>query len=163
MTSVKPPDQAAVGRMWQEFAHATGTEADLAGAFFFGDSVEQADELGALVRHGPKRATAGLWLEHERDGEPVPRPGDYWAVTDGRGQPICLIRTTHVEVKPLDQVDAAFAWDEGEGDRSLGDWQDAHRRYFTRVCASLGVPFEEDLLTVFERFDVVWPEPDVTP
>jgi uncharacterized protein YhfF len=79
-------------------------------------------------------------------------------VLDGDGQPVCVIRTTSVEVKPLNRVDAAFAWDEGEGDRSLAYWQQAHHRYFTRFCQRLGVPFADDLPAVFERFEVVWPQ-----
>ncbi|GAA4445779.1 ASCH domain-containing protein [Phytohabitans houttuyneae] len=147
----------AVERMWHEFREATGAGGELAGSFAFGDSPAMADELARLVRHGPKRATAGLVLEFEQDGEPIPRPGDHWAVLGGDGQPVCLIRTVEVRIAPLDTVDAAFAFDEGEGDRSLAYWQAAHRRYFTRVCERAGVPFREDLPTVFERFAVVWP------
>jgi len=44
--------------------------------FAFGDSPEMADELAHLVLDGPKRATAGLVLEFERDGEPLPRRRD---------------------------------------------------------------------------------------
>lgn len=116
-----------------------------------------ADELAWLVLHGQKRATAGLHLEHQVDGEPIPRPGDCSMVLDGRGQPVCIIRTTEVEVKPLNRVDAAFAWDEGEGDRSLEWWWRAHHRYFSRRCAELGVSFSEDLPVVFERFELIWP------
>lgn len=143
--------------MWREYQEATGTGAELAGSFAFGDSPALADELAGLVRHGPKRATAGLVLEYEHDGAPIPRPGDHWAVLGGDGRPVCLIRTVEVEIKPLDTVDAAFAWDEGEGDRSLEYWRAAHRRYFERACERMGVPFREDLPTVFERFDLVWP------
>jgi hypothetical protein len=55
------------------------------------------------------------------------------------------------------EVDAAFAWDEGEGDRSVAYWLDAHRRFFARRCAQLGVAFSDEVLTVFERFELVWP------
>jgi uncharacterized protein YhfF len=153
----------AVQQMWQAFRHGTGTEAGLVSAFSFGDSPAMADELAHLVVDGPKRATAGLLLEFERDGEPVPRPGDHSIILDGRGHPVCVIRTTVVQTKPLNQVDAAFAWDEGEGDRSLAWWQRAHRRYFTRQCDRLGVPFTEDLAVVLERFEVVWPQPTTSP
>ena len=40
-------------------------------------------------------------------------------VLDGRGEPICVIRSVKVEVRPFGEVDEAFAWVEGEGDRSL--------------------------------------------
>jgi uncharacterized protein YhfF len=147
----------AVRSFWGEFTAATGSTADLVDAFAFGDSSEMADELSALVRYGPKRATAGLALELERDGDPVPQPGDHWVVIDGWERPVCVIRTTEVEVKPLREVDAAFAWDEGEGDRSLDWWRRAHDWYFRRVCQRLGVPFSEDLPVVFERFELLWP------
>jgi uncharacterized protein YhfF len=150
-------DQAAVQRMWQAYREATGMAGDPVGAFAFGDSPAMADELADLVLHGPKRATAGLLLEFHEDGEPLPRPGDHWVVLDGRGQPVCVIRTTDVAIGPYGQVDAAFAYDEGEGDRSLAYWREAHRRYFTRQCERIGVPFTEDLDVVQERFALVWP------
>jgi uncharacterized protein YhfF len=152
-----PQDQAAIQRMWHAFRQAAGVDAELSGAFAFGDNPAMADDLSELVLHGPKRATAGLELAYERENEAVPRPGDHWVVVDGQGQPVCVIRTTEVQIKPLNQVDAAFAWDEGEGDRSLAYWQEAHRRFFTRYCQQVGVPFADDLPVVLERFEVVWP------
>jgi uncharacterized protein YhfF len=147
--------------MWHAFQEATGSAAELIGAFAFGDSPAMADELADLVLHGPKRATAGLLLEHEHDGEPVPRPADCWVVLNGRGEPVCVIQTTEVQVKPLHEVDAAFAWAEGEGDRSLAWWRQAHDRYFSRRCGELGVAFSAEVIVVFERFDLVWPRAGV--
>ena len=148
---------ASVQQMWDDFRAAGPADAELASAFAFGDSPELADELAYLVLNGPKRATAGLVLEFERDGEPLPRAGDYSIVLNGQGLPVCVIRTTEVEVKPLIQVDDRFAWDEGEGDRSLAWWREAHDRYFMRQCEQLGVPFHDGLAVVFERFELVWP------
>jgi hypothetical protein len=34
---------------------------------------------------------------------------------DGEGHPRFIWRTTEVTIKPLSQVDEAFAWDEGKG------------------------------------------------
>jgi uncharacterized protein YhfF len=70
-----------------------------------------------------------------------------------------------VTIKPLSQVDEAFAWDEGEGDRSRKWWLDAHRRYFSRQARREGFKFDDDILTVFERFEIVWPldPPNLTP
>jgi hypothetical protein len=64
-----------------------------------------------------------------------------------------------VRTSPFSLVDAAFAWDEGEGDRSLAWWQRAHRDFFQRQCERAGVPFSEDLPVVLERFELVWPAP----
>ena len=54
-------------------------------------------------------------------------------------------------------MDETFAWDEGEGDRTR-DWSlAAHRRYFNRLTSREGFDFDDNILTVFERFEVVWP------
>ena len=147
----------AVEAFWAAFRAASGVVDEDYDVFAFGDSAEMADELAGLVLHGPKRATAGLALEFERDGEPLPRVDGYAVVLDGRGLPVCVIRTTEVTVQPLRAVDARFAWDEGEGDRSLQWWLEAHRQFFQRRCAHYGVTFSDDIATVFERFELVWP------
>lgn len=146
---------------WQEFAKARGAaDADYT-AFAFGDGPELADSLLALVIGGDKRATAGLARDYSGD-EPMPKPGDYWVVLDGAGGPGCIIRTKEVVLKPLSAADEAFAWDEGEGDRSLAWWMDAHVRFFRRQADAESFEFSKDLDTMFERFEVVWPERPAT-
>jgi uncharacterized protein YhfF len=143
---------------WSTFRASAGLDAS-AGyeVVAFGDSPEMSDELAALVLHGPKRATAGLLRDFASGGESMPVSGGYVIVVDGRGAPRCIWRTTEVAVKPLDQVDATFAWDEGEGDRTLAWWLDAHRRYFRRQGEREGFVFDDSLPVVLERFIVVWP------
>ena len=46
---------------------------------------------------------------------------------------------------------------EGEGDRTRDWWLDAHRRYFSRQADREGFEFDDDIATVFERFEIVWP------
>jgi uncharacterized protein YhfF len=70
---------------------------------------------------------------------------------DGEGRPRYIWRTTEVTIKPLSQVDEAFAWDEGEGDRTREWWLDAHRRYIPREATHEGFEIDDDILTVFER------------
>lgn len=124
-------------------------------AFAFGDSPALADELLAVVLSGDKRATAGLMLGY--GSEPVAQPGDYAIALDGSGEPRCVLRTQEVVIKPLSAADHAFAWDEGEGDRSLEWWMDAHVDFCRRQAEADGVAFSTDLDTVFERFELVWP------
>jgi uncharacterized protein YhfF len=62
-----------------------------------------------------------------------------------------------VTIKPLVEVDVAFPWDEGEEDRTREWWLDAHRRYFARQAVREGFELDDETLTVFERFEVVWP------
>jgi uncharacterized protein YhfF len=153
MTSKTPQVQA----YWSEFKTAAGLGHDRYEVVAFGDSADMADELAELVLHGPKRATAGLLHDFEVNNEPMPAVGDYVVVIDGRGAPRCIWRTTEVAVKPLIEVDEAFAWDEGEGDRTRADWLEGHRRFFTRQAAREGFQFHDRMDTVFERFAVVWP------
>jgi uncharacterized protein YhfF len=73
-------------------------------------------------------------------------------VLDGRGTPLCVIRTISVEVRPFGLVDEAFARMEGEGDRSLAYWRDEHLRFF----ASLGKPVDDDTMVVLDTFELLW-------
>jgi uncharacterized protein YhfF len=121
----------------------------------FGDSVELADELIALIVDGPKRATAGSLAEYELAGDPLPVVGGLSIATDGAGRARALLRTTDVRIGPLSSVDDAFAWDEGEGDRTRAMWLADHTGYFARVLPALGLDFDDEMPTVFERFEVL--------
>jgi uncharacterized protein YhfF len=125
-------------------------------AWGFGDSPELADELGQIVVAGTKRATASLVQAYAADGDPIPPVGDLSIILDGAGSPLCIIETTEVTIGPLNGVDAQFAWDEGEGDRSRAYWLEAHERFFRRECATYGFAFHMEIPVVFERFRVVY-------
>lgn len=146
-------DPAALETFTQAFRGATGYEGTI-GHFAFGDSPTLAEELGHLVLSGPKRATAG-WVEDE---DSTPSAGGHDVVLGGHGQPLCIIRTTEVRTVAFHDADPAFAWDEGEGDRTLARWRDAHQRYFARRSEALGVAFDDDSLVNLARFGVVWPD-----
>ena len=124
----------------------------------FGDSVELADELIGLVVQGTKRATAGALVDLEQDGLPVPTAGTIWVATDGAGRARAVLQATEVRVGPLSSVDESFAWDEGEGARTRASWLAAHERFFRRHLPAIGIAFEPDMATVFERFDVIFAE-----
>ena len=125
-------------------------------AFAFGDSPALADELGALVQAGRKRATASLPVEFTSEGLPLPAAGDVSIVLLGNGAPVAIIELVEVRHVPFQAVDAAFAADEGEGDGSLAWWQAAHREYFGRVCARLGGQFDETTPVICQRFRLVF-------
>lgn len=125
-------------------------------AWGFGDSPQMADELGQLVVAGTKAATASLAREYEAEGETIPPVGDVNIILNGADEPICIIETTEITIKPFNQVDAQFAYDEGEGDRSLAYWKNAHERYFTRTCERYDWTFTGDELIVLERFKVIY-------
>lgn len=143
---------------WAAFCAATGQSGDYE-VCAFGDSPAMMDELAMLVLSGRKRATAGLVASYEAEGEKIPEPGDHAVIVDGQDAPVGIFRTTDVRVGPLSSACSAFAWDEGEGDRTLEWWMDAHRAFFTRECDRLGIAFHDDIDVVFERFALVWPRP----
>ncbi len=68
-----------------------------------------------------------------------------------------MLRSRELRIGPIESVDDAFAWDEGEGARTRADWLHQHRRYFIRTCAAREEEFTEVHEVVFERFAVVWP------
>lgn len=143
-----------IEEFWAEFVATTGIDGPHE-SWAFGDPSlpDLATKLALLVRDGPKRATAGLAAEYESEDAPVPIVGDLSIVLDGHDDPVCVIRTTQVENRRFGDVDEAFAWDEGEGDRSLAWWRRAHIRFFERF----GVSVDEDTPMVLERFEVLWP------
>ena len=146
--------------MWEDYRAAVPGAVAAAPEYtaeFFGDSVELADELLALVTYGPKRATAALVVEFAEEGELLPRVGSHWIACDGRGKPAVVIRSTELRIGTFDSVDAAFAYDEGEDDRSLESWRREHWRYWERTRAAVGREFTPEHEVVFERFSVVWP------
>jgi uncharacterized protein YhfF len=125
---------------------------------FGGSNAALATELANLVVNGSKRATATLLRDFENGAEPVfPKPGQLWVLINGAGDPLSVVRTTQVDIVAFGDVDAAFAWDEGEGDRSLARWRDAHLQYFGSQAATQGFKFDEHSKVVLERFEVLWP------
>jgi uncharacterized protein YhfF len=118
--------------------------------FSFGDSPEMADELLALVLEGTKTATCGAFGDYGPGGEAMPAVGRRDVVLDGQGRRAAVIETVEIELRRYDEVDERFAHDEGEGDRTLAWWRDAHRGYFERTGG-----FSPDMQLVCERFRLV--------
>lgn len=112
----------------------------------FGDNPALADELLALVLDGDKRATC--W--DVRDGVKGTVAGKPWVVLDGSGNPRAVLETVELTQRRFNEVDAAFARDEGEGERTLEDWRRGHRAYFER-CGH----FADDMPLWCERFKLV--------
>ena len=150
----------ATNDYWAEFVAANGTIDRDYTVVIFGDGSEAWDELVELVLCGTKRATASLARDYASGDEPMPQVGNFIIVIDSKGTPRCIWRTTEIVVKPLIDVDDAFAWDEGEGDRTRDSWFFDHREYFADQAAQDGFEMSDKIETVFERFEIVWP-PDV--
>ena len=155
MTAQIQVDREAAAALFAEYVAAdpqTGAT-KLTAVDYFGDSPAMADELIALVLDGTKTATASLVADYEREGELLPAVGDYWVACDGSGHPRAVIRTVEVRTGPINSVDDAFAWDEGENDRTRESWLAGHSGFWQRTA---GEAFTYDSEVLFERFAVVW-------
>lgn len=113
--------------------------------FSFGDNPALADELAALVLSGRKTATCWAAAQGE-----LTEVGRSMVMLSGSGAPLAVIETVELTRRRFPDVDAAFAFEEGEGDRTLASWRRAHEIYFGR----LGL-FAPDMLLWCERFRVV--------
>lgn len=75
-------------------------------------------------------------FEHSNDA--LPRVGDLNILTDWSGKAVCIIRTTNVQILPLNEITEAHAQIEGEGDGSLAWWSKAHWDYYHHELLETG-------------------------
>ena len=116
---------------------------------------ELVDELAGLIVEGKKTATCSGYDFYLWEKEPIPVVGMYTIILNSREEPVAIIKTTDVQVIPMNEVSAEFAACEGEGDLSYGYWWEGHKACFTKELAEYGKAFSEDMLLVCERFALV--------
>lgn len=148
-----------IKEFWKEFcAENPEINADTPyEVWFFHHNRESSKKLAGLVLSGKKRATASL-MENESDTGDGGVAGGYSVVTDFDANPQCVIQTTEVRCLPFKEVDAQFAFDEGEGDQTLEYWRAAHRKFFIECCRDLGIEFDESMRIACKRFKVLFPK-----
>ena len=120
------------------------------------------EQLVAAVLRGEKTATAGLLVDHEREGEPLPEVGERMALVDNEGRDVAVLEITEARVLRIGDADLQFARDEGEGFASVADWREAHdrfwRSYANEIRDYLADPcwdVDDDTLFVAERFRLI--------
>jgi len=123
----------------------------------FADTPEAATKVGKLVRDGIKTTTSSLAWGLEHIGEPLPKVGDISLIVDGNGEPLCIIELTQVEIKPFKAVDEQFAFEYGEGDRTLAFWLSDNWDFHSRWCIEIGREPNETMPIVFQRFRRLYP------
>jgi uncharacterized protein YhfF len=123
----------------------------------FADTPEAATKVGKLVRDGIKTTTSSLVWGLEHIGKPLPQVGDISLIVDGNGEPLCIIEVTEVEIKPFNAVDEQFAFEYGEGDRTLDFWLSDNWDFHSRWCMEIGREPSETMPIVFQRFWVLYP------
>ena len=150
----------SVEKFWQGFcAENPDANADEPyQVWFFGNTSEMARELAELVLQGKKTATASLAEVNKLKPETAPIDDGYSVFTDYEGNPQGIVQTIEIRHLPFMEVDAQFAFDEGEGDQTLEDWREGHWNYFTKEAAELNVEFNEKSLVACERFRLLYPK-----
>ena len=148
-----------VQQFWSDYARFGGglSKNEPYQVWYFGHSTEMAKELVELVIAGTKTATASLAKMNEIEPEKAPVNHGYSVVTDFEGEPMCIIQTAEIRHLPFNEVDANFAFDEGEGDQSLDYWRGVHWDYFAREAAENGFEFDETSIVCCERFRLLFP------
>ena len=111
------------------------------------------DQLVAAILRGEKTSTTGLFEHYQREGVTPGPVGKRLRVVDSDGRGVAVIEVTESEVKPMREVDLAFAIEEGEGFETLDEWRDAHIRFFTSPeMEDPPATIDDDTLVVCYRF-----------
>ncbi len=124
------------------------------------------DQLVAAILDGTKTTTTGLAEDYEREGEPLPRPGDREVVIDSAGDPVTLIEIVAARVVRVGDVDLAHAIGEGEGYGCVAEWRAGHEAFWhsAEMREFIGDPsftVNDDTLAVAIEFRVVAGEEDL--
>ena len=124
----------------------------------FADTPEAATKVGKLVRDGIKTTTSSLLWGLEHGGEPLPKAGEISVVVDGNGSPLCVIEMIEVEIRPFNTVDEQFAFEYGEGERTLASWLSDTWDFHSHWCREIGREPSETMPIVFQRFRLLYPQ-----
>ena len=148
-----------VERFWSRFLETNnyGKNIKYLDVFHFELTEDLSNELLKLVLDGKKKATSSSLKAYEIEGEIIPQMGDLSIVTDWEGNPRCEIETKEVTIIPFKDITYDICKREGE-DECIETWRDGHRRFFEKESKELGYEFSEDLLVIFEDFEVVYRE-----
>ena len=148
-----------IEEVWKRFLEAKKMDPNTKyiESFHFELTEKWANELLRLVLEGRKRATASSLFAYSQDGQSMPKVGDYSIVTDWDGNPKCVIQTTTVQTIPYSEMTFDVCKREGE-DENLESWRKGHQKFFTEEGKEMGYEFSEDMLIVFEDFQVVYQE-----
>jgi uncharacterized protein YhfF len=154
-------NEAQTEAYWQTFLESLPAASPWREAAYvaeaWGDSPQLAQELADLIVAGTKTATCSALWEWQAEGGALPQVGQVTIVLDGASQPVGIVETVEISVRPYNEVDAQFAYEEGEGDRSLAYWREAHWRFFSRTLPAIGKEPTLDMPLVCERFRLIYP------
>lgn len=139
--------------MWEIFSKENSLENEEYEAWAFGDD---PDTLAELTAKGIKTATCSAYYWYEKEGEELPKAGEYSVILNSRDEAVCVIKTEKVYIEKFANISEEHAYKEGEGDRSLEYWRKVHEDFFTKELAEVGVEFNPNMELVCEEFNTVF-------
>ena len=114
------------------------------------------DVLAELVISGKKTLTCSSLKEYELENEGLPKAGELSIILGADDTPKCIIECTKVYTIVFKDADEEIAYKEGEGDRSLSYWRQAHLDFFGWLYPEMGLEFYEDEKIVVEEFKCLY-------
>lgn len=149
--------KTAIEHYWQNYLQTLSDNSGAGQAYRiaqFSNNPELADELGQRVLDGVKTATCSALWEWTTEQKQLPEIGSKTIILGGAKTPICIIETTEVTIQAFKDVDARFAYD--EGDLTLKVWQEKYWVHFSRVLSKIEKTPTVNMPLVCERFRVVY-------
>jgi uncharacterized protein YhfF len=95
-----------------------------------------------------RKKTATCWSAAE--GDKGTQVGKQWVVLDSLKRPRGVLKTIQLTQRRFGEVESTFAFEEGEGDRLLDSWREAHGKSFRRNGG-----IEPETLLYCERFRLI--------
>lgn len=147
-----------VKALWHAFIaqHPAHADTPMPPHFYFCDNEADANTCADLVVKKIKQATAPSMWWYDHNKQSLPKIGDLFIVTDWQGTAKAIIELTKLEVVPFNKVTAAFAFAEGEGDKSLAYWRKLHKAYYAREMKAVDAAFDKNILVSCEYFKTVF-------
>ena len=149
-------NQTEIALLISDFNKETDQAISSLPAWYFCDNEIDANDCAQLVLQKVKTATTSslYWFEH--NGEALPQVGDLNIFTNWQGKPLGIIETTDVTITPYNEITAAYAALEGEGDKSLAYWNKVHWAYYQRELADTPFQCNKTMPLVCERFKLIF-------
>ena len=119
----------------------------------FGKEKEEIDELANKILSGEKTATSSL-LEYYNAGlKKMSQIGDYAYIVDSADKEKAVVRIWKIEIRKFGSISETFAKEEGDG--SLGNWLEIHKKYYSEQLTEIGKELTSDTELVCEWYELV--------
>ena len=149
---------ARTDALWRSFCRHEGIAGTHHEVVQFREPSSVADRLIDEMLAGAKRVATGAMHFFGEDGkEPVPRAGDPAILLDSHKRARLIWHTTGITVGPLSSVPDIHVWHDSTGNGDRAEWLRRMTRAMTRQAREYGFEMHEEIETVFETLEIVWP------